>query len=98
MLKDSRSIEEAGLGVYKRFDTALAAADRTESRPVVAFPFSAPRHGGDGGGGVVPRRVLHVRMGPRSRRTYLMSCVMAVASMVITAIIALALLRPMSSG
>ena len=41
---------QAGLGVYKRFDTALATADRAESRPVVAIPVSAPRQGGGGGG------------------------------------------------
>ena len=46
---------QAGLGVYKRFDTALATADRAESRPVAAVPVSAPRQGGGGSGGSVQR-------------------------------------------
>lgn len=46
---------QAGLAVYKRFDTALAAADRAESRPVAAVPASVPRSGGGGGGGGIQR-------------------------------------------
>ena len=49
---------QAGLGVYKRFDAALAVADRAdhaESRPVAAVASSAPRSGGGGGSGVQRR-------------------------------------------
>ena len=46
---------QAGLGVYKRYDAALAVADRAESRPVAAVASSAPRSGGGGDSGVQRR-------------------------------------------